>query len=91
MSTCRIDNQGRIVVPAKWRMDQGIDAGSELVVLEEDGRLIVQTREQAVREAQEIIRRGARGQSSLVDDLLRDRRREVREEIREAKRRVRRG
>jgi AbrB family looped-hinge helix DNA binding protein len=77
MATCKIDNQGRIVVPATWRESQGATPGQELVVLEEDGRLIIQTRAQAVREAQEIVRRGVPAGVSLVGELLRERRASV--------------
>jgi len=92
MYTYRVDKQGRIVLPSKWRQEQGIPAGTELVLLEENGRLIVQTRLQAIQEAQEIIRRTTRpGQGSAVDELLRERRREVEMEEREAKERRRRS
>ncbi len=83
MSTCKIDAQGRISTPAKWRVEQGIKPGAELVVLEEDGRLIVQTREQAVREAQAIIGQYIPRDVSLVEELAKDRRREVEMENRE--------
>ena len=83
MNTCKVDNQGRISTPAKWRVEQGIKPGSELVVLEEDGRLIIQTREQAVREAQAIIRQYIPKDVSLVDDLIKDRKREMEMENRE--------
>jgi AbrB family looped-hinge helix DNA binding protein len=83
MSTYKVDNQGRIVIPSSFRESQGIKAGTELVVLEEDGRLLVMTRAQAIREAQEIIRKSVPAGVSLVDDLLKERRREVAKEQRE--------
>ena len=86
MSTCKLDNQGRLVIPSKWRSEQSVEPGAELVVLEEDGRLIIQTRQQAVRSAQEIVRRAARPGRSMVAELLRERRGEVRQEKRAAKR-----
>ncbi len=82
-----IDNQGRVVVPSKWRQQQGIRAGAELVIVEEDGRLILQTREQAVREAQELVRRSTNAGRSLVNDLMRERRADVELEVKAAKRR----
>jgi AbrB family looped-hinge helix DNA binding protein len=88
MPTCTVDNQGRIVIPSSWRNQQGIGSGSELVVLEEDGRLILQTREQAIREAQQIVRSSVRRGRSLVDDLLRERRAEVAREKKRATRRI---
>jgi len=86
MPTCTVDNQGRIVIPSSWRHEQGIASGS--LVLEEDGRLIIQTREQAIREAQQIVRGSVRRRRSLVDDLLRERRAEVAREKKRATRRI---
>jgi AbrB family looped-hinge helix DNA binding protein len=73
MSTCKVDNQGRVVIPSKWRERQGIRAGSELIALEEDGCLILQTRRQAIREAQELVRLTTRP-GSLTKALARERR-----------------
>jgi AbrB family looped-hinge helix DNA binding protein len=73
MSTCRVDNQGRVVIPSKWRDQQGIGPGSELIVLEEDGRLILQTRQQAIQDAQEMVRLTTRP-GSLTKALERERR-----------------
>jgi AbrB family looped-hinge helix DNA binding protein len=87
MPTCTVDNQGRIVIPSSWRRQQGIGSGSELVALEEDGRLILQTREQAIREAQQIVRNSVRRGRSLVDELLHERRAEVAREKKRAERR----
>jgi bifunctional DNA-binding transcriptional regulator/antitoxin component of YhaV-PrlF toxin-antitoxin module len=55
--TCRVDNQGRIMLPAKWRKQHRIQPESELLVEFRDNCLVLQTREQAVREAQEMVRR----------------------------------
>jgi AbrB family looped-hinge helix DNA binding protein len=84
MPTSKVDSQGRVVIPARWREQQGVAPGSELVILEEEGRLIVQTREQAVQEAQAIVRRATRPGVSLVDALLRERRAEVTREKKSA-------
>jgi AbrB family looped-hinge helix DNA binding protein len=84
MSTCRVDNQGRIVIPSKWREEQGVQGGSELVVLEEDGRLILQTRKQAIREAQDLVRLTTRP-GSLVRELVRERQQQSNREARLAK------
>lgn len=85
MSTCKIDNQGRITIPSSWREEQGIGAGSEILALEEDGRLILQTREQALREAQEMVKRLARP-GSLLKELRHERKRQTSREERLAKR-----
>ena len=79
MITCKIDNQGRIVLPSSWRAKQDIKPGTELLIDETvDGGLNIVTYMQAVRRAQEIVRKNTRpGGGSAVDDLLRERRREV--------------
>ena len=81
MSTCIVDNQGRIVIPSTWRRRKGVAAGTELLVLEEDGCLILQTRSQAIREAQEIVRRSVRAGQSLVKELSRERRANAASEV----------
>ena len=73
MSTCKVDNQGRVVIPSKWRHEQGIRAGSELIALEEDDRFVLQTRKQAIREARELVRLTTRS-GSLTKALKRERR-----------------
>jgi len=78
MNTCKMDNQGRIVIPSSWRAKQGIKPGAELFVREgDDGRLSVETLQQSVRRAQEMVRALVPPGVSLVDDLFRERRREV--------------
>jgi AbrB family looped-hinge helix DNA binding protein len=79
MNTCKVDNQGRIVVPSSWRQKQGIKPGEALrVVEEEDGGLRVETLKQSVRRAQEIIRRTTKPSKELASDqLIRERREEV--------------
>lgn len=77
------------MIPSSWRRQRGLHPGAELLLLEEDGRLILQTREQAVREAQEIVRKSIKPGRSLVDELLRERRAEVAREMKNVRRRSR--
>jgi hypothetical protein len=65
------------MLPAKWRKEQGIQPEGELLVELRENCLVLQTREQAVREAQEMVRRLVPRGKSLVDDLLEQRRREA--------------
>jgi AbrB family looped-hinge helix DNA binding protein len=78
--TCKVDNQGRIMLPAKWRKERGIQAEGELLVELRDNCLVLRTREQAVRDAQSMVRRLIRPGKSLVDDLLEQRRSEALQE-----------
>jgi bifunctional DNA-binding transcriptional regulator/antitoxin component of YhaV-PrlF toxin-antitoxin module len=78
--TCKLDKQGRILLPAKWRKQHGIEPKSELLMELRDDCLVLQTREQAVREAQEMVHRLVPPGKSLVDGLSKQRRREALEE-----------
>ena len=61
-----------------------MEAGSEALVFVEDGGIVVLTRENAIRQAQGILRRAIGDfRGSLVDDLIAERRREVEQEERE--------
>jgi triphosphoribosyl-dephospho-CoA synthetase len=70
------------MLPARWRKEHGIQPEAELLVELRDNCLTLQTREQAVREAQEMVRRLVPAGKSLVDELLEQRRREALEERR---------
>jgi len=81
----RVDDQGRLMLPASLRRRMGISSGDTvLAAVEEDGRLVVWTFENGVRRAQEIARRHIAPGSYTVDDFLGERR----EEARRAERRV---
>lgn len=76
-TTCKIDKQGRIVIPSSWRDRHKISGGEEILLIEEaDGRLSLRTRMQGVRRAQQIIQEAIPGNDSLVEELYRERRRE---------------
>lgn len=79
----KLGPDGRIVIPARLRKALGLKSGDELLIRLEDGELVVYTRAQAIRRAQERVRQYVPEGVSLVDDLLAERRREVEEEERE--------
>jgi len=70
------------MLPAKWRREHGVEPEGELLVSLQENCLVLQTREQAVREAQEMVRKLVPPGKSLVNDLLKERRREAVEEQR---------
>jgi len=74
MRRVRLGRQGRLVIPAELRAELGVKPGDDLVAFVEDGRLIVQTREQTLRELWDMF---ADVEGSLVDDLIAERRREA--------------
>lgn len=73
----RLGAQGRLVVPAGLCEALGFKPGDSLVVRAQDGRLIVESRESAVRRIQERFATPGR---SLVDELIAERRLEARRE-----------
>ena len=71
--------QGRIVIPAHIREALDIRPGQELIARVEDGRLVLETRENILMRLQDTFTRASRG-VSLVDQLIAERREEARRE-----------
>lgn len=76
----RVAAGGRVVIPAHYRRQMGIDVGDEVMLRLEDGEVRITTLQQGIRRAQEIVRRYVPEGRSLVDELLEERRREARDE-----------
>lgn len=77
--TCKVDNQGRIMLPADWRKRFNVGPATQLFLRERlNGSLILETKEQGLRRARALVARYIPPDSpSLVDELLEDRRREA--------------
>jgi AbrB family looped-hinge helix DNA binding protein len=71
--------QGRLVVPAAFRRELGLEEGSSLAVRTEGRRLILEPRREVLRR---IRSRYAKGPKHLSDELVSDRRAEARRESR---------
>lgn len=69
-----VDAQGRLTIPAQIRWEARIDAGTPLVVYVEDGRVVIETREQLSRRARQEVGESWSGETSVVEELLADRR-----------------
>ncbi len=77
-SWVRINQQGRIVIPAECRAAAGLKPGDELLIeAVGEGELRLRTREQAIREAQAIVARYAPKGRDLVQELIDERRAEA--------------
>ena len=73
----RVNQQGRIVIPAECRAAAGINPGDELLIeAVGEGELRLRTKEQALREAQRIVARYSSGRD-LVAELIAERREEA--------------
>lgn len=73
--TAKLDEGGRVVIPATCRKALGVKPGDRVVlVMEEEGLLLI-TLEQAIKRAQRILNLPV--QRSLVDELIEERREEA--------------
>jgi AbrB family looped-hinge helix DNA binding protein len=74
----RINQQGRIVIPAECRAAAGLKPGDELVIEAiGEGELRLRTPEQAIKEAQAIVARYLPKGRDLVQELIDERRAEA--------------
>lgn len=73
----KISDGGRLVIPAEYRHQLGIEPGDEVIMRLEDGELRILTRAEAVRRAQELVRKHVRKGRSLVAELSAERRAEA--------------
>ncbi|MEJ2871665.1 AbrB/MazE/SpoVT family DNA-binding domain-containing protein [Actinomycetospora sp. OC33-EN08] len=74
-----VGREGRVLIPAQLRRDLQLGPGSRLLVHVEDGRLVMETPEQLMDRIQRDVAEAWQGpaDTSVVDDLLADRRREA--------------
>lgn len=74
----RINQQGRIVIPAECRAAAGLKPGDELLVeTVGEGELRLRTKQQAIKEAQAIVARYVPKGRDLVQELIDERRAEA--------------
>jgi AbrB family looped-hinge helix DNA binding protein len=75
----QVGPQGRIVIPAHIRHALGIHPGEILIARVEDGRLVLETRNQILARLQAMFDHVPR-EVSLADELIAERREEARRE-----------
>jgi AbrB family looped-hinge helix DNA binding protein len=71
----RINENGRVVIPASFRKVLGIRVGDEVVLRIEDDELRITTQERRIQRAQRRARQRVKPGTSLVDELIAERRR----------------
>ena len=69
---------GRIVVPASFRKALDLAPGDDVILVLGDGELQVVPARDAVRRAQQLVRRHVPEGRRLSEELLRERKRDVR-------------
>jgi AbrB family looped-hinge helix DNA binding protein len=75
----RVNENGRVVIPSSFRKALGIEVGDEVVLRIEDDELRITTQQRRIQRAQRRARKYVKG-SSLVDELLAERRTAARHE-----------
>ena len=76
----KINENGRVVIPAPFREALGIRAGDELVLRLEDDELRISTMKQRLEQARKLVRKYVKPGRSLVDELIAERREAARNE-----------
>ena len=76
----RINDNGRVVIPANFRKALGINAGDEVVLRLEDDELRITTLRQRIARAQRHARKYIKPGVSIVDEFLAERREEAKRE-----------
>jgi AbrB family looped-hinge helix DNA binding protein len=76
----RVNENGRVVIPASFRKALGINIGDEVVLRMEDDELRITTLKRRVERAQRLVRKHVKRGTSLVDELIDERREAARNE-----------
>jgi AbrB family looped-hinge helix DNA binding protein len=76
----RVNENGRVVIPAAVRKALGIHVGDEVVLRLENGELRITTQQRRVEQAQQRARQYLKRGGSLVDELLAERREAAKDE-----------
>jgi AbrB family looped-hinge helix DNA binding protein len=70
----RVNEDGRVLIPASYRRALGIKAGDEVILRMEDGELRITTMKRRLERAQRRVRKYVKPGVSLVDELIAERR-----------------
>jgi len=76
----RVNENGRVVIPASFRKALGINVGDEIVLRIEDDELRITTLKRRVERAKRLVRKHVKPGTSLVDELIAERREASRNE-----------
>jgi len=76
----RVNENGRVVIPASIRKQLGIRIGDEVVLQIEDNELRITTLKHNIERAQRLVRKHVKPGASLVDELIKQRHEAARNE-----------
>lgn len=77
----RMNENGRIVIPSHVRKALGIQPGDEVILELDEHEVRLTTLRQRIAKAQELVRRYVKPGTSLVDELIAERREEAKREL----------
>ena len=80
LEKAQMSENGRIVIPAAYRKAMGLKGGDVLMVQMDEKGLHLQTKKQALLEAQAVVRKYVNAKRSLSAELIAERRAEARRE-----------
>ncbi len=70
----RVNENGRVVIPASFRKALGIHPGDEIVLRVEDDELRITTLKKRIWQAQQLVRPYLKPGSSMAKELIAERR-----------------
>jgi AbrB family looped-hinge helix DNA binding protein len=70
----RVNENGRVVIPAAFRKRLGIRAGDEVELRIEEDELRISTLRRNIQRAQRLVRKHVKRGASLVNELIAERR-----------------
>ena len=73
-SRIRVNENGRVVIPAAYRKALGIQVGDEVILRMEDHELRITTMKHRIERAQRRVRKYVKPGVSLADELIAERR-----------------
>jgi AbrB family looped-hinge helix DNA binding protein len=73
-TSMRVNENGRVVIPASFRKRLGIRVGDEVVLQIQGDELRITTLKRNIERAQRIVRKHVKPGTSLVDELIAERR-----------------
>jgi AbrB family looped-hinge helix DNA binding protein len=76
----RINENGRVVIPASYRKALGVKAGDTVILRMEDDELKITTMKRNLERARRRIRKYVKPGVSLVDELIAERRKAAKRE-----------
>ena len=76
----RVNENGRLVIPASFRKALGINPGDEVILRIEDDELRITTLKRNIERAHRLVRKHVKSGTSLVNELIEERRKAAQDE-----------